>query len=365
MNRKKLILGIALIVMLLAVSKASVWSWKKFITPANAAVSEKSEDDTSVFVKTQKLAQQSVASTITVFGEVNTGKVDTINVPQPGQLLQIPVIPGQLLHQGEVLAVLSTDPNVLAAYAQALSAQKFALAEVGRVEELLSLQLATQSQVDASKKVLHDAESNLVAQKTLGGDQAVRKIVAPFNGIVTAIDAVQGGRIAAGAAILQLGRIDQVRILFGVEASQIGLIHVGMGIDIAALHNADALVKAKITSVQNVIDPKTQQASIMVELPGNATLLNAGITPGKHVQAQIHLDKKMIWEVPRQAVLTDDKGDYLFQVKDGKAIRVSVSKTIENTATYGIDEKLDTALPIIVVGNYEVQDGMAVREGQQ
>ena len=358
MRRKILALGVAMI----AISISAVWIWKANVG-ASENTKEKAEDEISALVTTQKISQQEFARSLPVYGEVSAGKIETIDVPQPGQLINIPVIQGQLVHQGEVIAVLSTDPNAQAAYAQALSAEKFSLAEVSRVEELLALQLATQSQLEASKKILLDARSNLAAQKTLGGDQTLRNILAPFNGIITAIDANQGDRIAAGAAILHLGRMDYLRIIFGVEQSQIASLHTGMVIDIAAIHDPERVINTKLTSIQNVIDPKTQQAMVLVELPvKNGPNLFA---PGMHVQAQIRLGNKTTWQVPRQAVLSDDKGDYLFQVKEAKAMRVTVIKTIETAEIYGVEGKLDVNLPIVVLGNYELHDGMAVREGQR
>jgi len=35
----------------------------------------------------------------------------------------------------------------------------------------------------------------------------------------------------------------------------------------------------------------------------------------------------------------------------------------EHGASYGVDGKLDPQLPVVVLGNYELQDGMPVREG--
>lgn len=360
MNRK--VLAISLVLVFLAT--ATLWMLKlRAVAPANAAVAEKIEGEISVLVKTQKVSQQTLDRTLLVFGEVSTGKVDTINVAQAGQVVQISVVAGQQVRLGEVVAVLSTDPNAQAAYLQAVSAQKFALGELSRLEELLTLQLTTQSQLDAGKKLLVDAESNLAAQKKLGGDQSVSKILAPFNGVVTAISANQGDRIAAGGAILQLGRTDDLRFQFGVEPTQIGLIRVGMDIEIAAIHDAEKSVKAKVKAMQSMIDPKTQQANVIVELPAKS--IDPQFIPGAHVQAKIRVGNNLVWEVPRQAVLTDDKGDYLFQVNQGKANRIGVTKANEGIATYGVEGKLDANLPLIVLGNYEVQDGMSVREGQR
>jgi hypothetical protein len=65
--------------------------------------------------------------------------------------------------------------------------------------------------------------------------------------------------------------------------------------------------------------------------------------------------------VPRQAVLSDDNGSYLYQVAAGHARRVAVAKRAEAGNLVGVDGKLDPALPVVALGNYELEDGMAVR----
>jgi hypothetical protein len=62
-------------------------------------------------------------------------------------------------------------------------------------------------------------------------------------------------------------------------------------------------------------------------------------------------------------VLTDARGAYVFQVAAGKARRVDVTPGTESAGLVAISGALDPALPVVVLGNYELQDGMPVREG--
>jgi hypothetical protein len=66
--------------------------------------------------------------------------------------------------------------------------------------------------------------------------------------------------------------------------------------------------------------------------------------------------------LPRNAVLTDERGDYVFQVDQGKAQRVAVHKRLEAGDWVGIDALKNPSLRVVTIGNYELQDGMAVKE---
>lgn len=66
--------------------------------------------------------------------------------------------------------------------------------------------------------------------------------------------------------------------------------------------------------------------------------------------------------VPRAAVLSDRKGTYVFQVTPKHtAQRVDVVVRVESGNRYGVDGPLDAAEPLVVTGNYELRNGMAVR----
>jgi membrane fusion protein, multidrug efflux system len=43
---------------------------------------------------------------------------------------------------------------------------------------------------------------------------------------------------------------------------------------------------------------------------------------------------------------------------------VNVTVKVEQGDTYGVDGALDAARPLVVSGNYELEDGMAVRMAQ-
>ena len=57
-----------------------------------------------------------------------------------------------------------------------------------------------------------------------------------------------------------------------------------------------------------------------------------------------------------------NRGDYLFQVAGGKARRVQVEKITESGGYTGITGLTDLSLPVVTVGNYELHDGMPVRD---
>jgi membrane fusion protein (multidrug efflux system) len=343
-----------------AASLAVVWyAGSHAASKAEHEDGEDAANTGNALVVTQMVKQQDMPLTAAAYGDVDAGVPESLSFAQAGRLARLKVLPGQSVHRGDVIATLDSDPAATATYAQAANAQAFAQRELGRNQDLLALQLATQSQVDAAAHQLRDAQAALAAQVKLGGAQASMQLTAPFDAVVVSIAVAQGERLAAGAAIVQLGRRDTPRVLLQIEPALSGQLHAGMPVTLTPLQGDATPLAATVTQVQNAIDPKTQMVGAVVPL--NAAKAER-LLPGMRVSAMIELGRRRAWSVPRQAVLSDEQGSYLFQVAQGKAHRVNVRTLVETSGVYGVDGALAAAQPVVVQGNYELTDGMAVRE---
>lgn len=353
MTRQNMI-GAAL---LLALAAGGAW-WYARPADASAPADDDAVGGGGVLVQTVQTGMRPMALTMSVFGDVAAGKVESAGLPQAGQVSRIAVVVGQAVHRGELLAVLSSDPNALVAYEQAASALEFAQHELSRQRDLLALQLSTQSQVDGAVKAAADAKAVLAAQARLNGARGSSELTARFDGVVLAIPVAQGDRVAAGATLVQLGRTDTLKVLLAIEPARCAELKPGMKLTLAPPQADTPAVTSTIASIQNMVDPKTQMAGAIALLPAAA---QSRLAVGAHVQGLIELGQRSAWSVPRQAVLVDEQGPYLFQVRQGKAQRVAVRKLLETEQAIGVDGALDAALPVVVLGNYELKDGDAVR----
>lgn len=318
----------------------------------------------SALVKTAPLRRQALARELAVLGDVATGKVEGVNFPSAGQVARLLVSPGQQVQRGTPLVVLSSDPAAQLAYTQAGTAVHFAREELRRNEDLFALQLATSAQVDAARRALRDAEANLAAQGKLGGATAEATVKAPFDGVVTAIAVAQGDRVQPGAQILQLGRAEALRVMLGIEPDERPLVRAGLPVVITTLQEGGPSARGTVALVQDIVDAKSRLVGVAVTVPRAPS--TSFLIPGMHVRASIELGKTEAWVVPRDAVLTDASGAYLYQVAGGKARRAAVRVAQQTGAAVAVEgEALDAGQPVVVLGNYELQDGMPVREGGQ
>ncbi len=312
----------------------------------------------SVQVQTVALKQQPMADTVTGYGVVSpdTRALQAVSLPRPGQIVGLLVSAGQLVKKGAPLLEFATGATAALGFRQAQQAVDFAQSEVVRVAQLASQQLATQSQLAVAKKGLADAEAALRAQETIGAGQAVEKVRAPFDGIVVTVQAAQGDRLTAGAPVLQLARAGEQRVLLGIEPFDVARVRAGMSVRVVPVFDPELHVTGRVAQVFGMINPQTQFVDVLV------AVREGGLLPGTRVRAKIRLSRKVEWVVPRLAVLRDAQGAYIFQVHAGKARRVNVRTGIERDGLIAVQGAFSASEPVVSRGNYELRDGMAVRE---
>jgi RND family efflux transporter MFP subunit len=353
MKRKRAVVTIVILV-------AVVGGWLLFRRTPAASSAGSAPPIVTALVKTQPIHQQMMAETLTALGEVATGNVVAITFPRAGQVSRLLVVVGQRVKPGTPVATLASDPNAKLAYEQAVSAVTFAHGEVQRNEELLALQLATKSQVDAARKALQDAEHNLAAQREFGGNIGIATVVAPFDGVVTAVTAAQGDRLPPGAAILQLSPTDVLRVRLGIEPDEMHQVRTGLPATLVPVNDSTQAVKTTIAETQGLVNPQTRLVDAVAVVPAT---LAPFLVPGMRVRATIGVGQQLSWAAPRAAVLSDTSGTYLFQVAGGKAHRVNVTSGAESQGMVALSGPIDPSLPVVVLGNHELQEGMLVREG--
>ena len=314
-------------------------------------------DSSSVQVQTVALKQQMMTDTVSGYGVVSpdTRALQTISLPRAGQIVALLVSAGQVVKKGTPLLEFGTGADVVLSYQQARQAVDFARNEATRVGQLLSQQLATQSQMAAAKKALADAEAALRAQEKMGANRSLEQLTAPFDGVVMAVQAAQGDRVAAGAPVLQLARAGGQRVLLGIEPNEVARVQPGMVVNVAPVFGVGHPSTGHVTQVFGMVNPQTQFVDVLVQVP------DAGLMPGTRVHAEIQIERQTVWTVPRSAVLSDAQGDYIFQVRDGKARRVNVKTGLERDGLVAVQGAFAKGELVVSLGNYELQDGMAVR----
>lgn len=315
-------------------------------------------------VRTTQVSRAPIGATVRAYGVVGaaSGSVQTVNVPYVARVIRWRVTPGQRVRRGAPLAELAADPSAVLAATQARTAVTLAQGELARTQSLYDQRLATQSQLAAAQKALEDARAALAAQNLLGVRAGNTSIASPIDGVVIQLQATPGDQVQPGAPLLQLGREDaRVNVSLGVEPADAVKLRPGDRVTLHGLSSAlaDSALTGAVVAVGAALDPQSQLVTVGASVP----TAQSAFIPGTRVVADIATTPSQHWVVPRDAVLKDDRGSYVFQVDAAhKAHRVAVRVSVEDGDRYGVDGNLDPARALVTVGNAELDDGMAVNE---
>ena len=269
----------------------------------------------SALVQTVAAAEHDVALTLPAYGSISAG----------------------------MLLSLTAAPEMAAAYARTKAEADFARTALTRTRALFQEHLATNIQLADAERAAAEAAANLSAQERLAGGAAESEARAPDD------------RIAAFGANTRY-------VLLGVSPEDAGKLKPGMTVRITAVFDTALTAEARLDQMGGQVDEATGLVDLSATLPAKVT---ARFIPGTAVNAAIVLKLTHGLAVPRSAVLHDAQGDYLFVVKAGVAHRVDIQAGTDDGAWVAVEKGLKAGDEVVTLGNYEISDGMAVREQKE
>ena len=236
-----------------------------------------------------------------------------------GRVVQVLVDAGSWVRAGQTLAVV--DRSVQAQQAMQLAAQveaakaNAALAQ-SNYDRAIALQgrgFVSKAEID-SKKATRDAAfaQVRVAQAQLAGTRAEigrLAVVAPTSGLILS-RSVEVGQIVspASGALFRLAENGQMEMQAQLSQQDVALIHVGMPAQVTPV-GSDRSFIGNVWQVPPVIDPQSRLGQVRIAVPYDPSM-----RPGGFAEAKITAGQTTAPMLPQSAVLSDDKGNYVYVV---------------------------------------------------
>ena len=288
----------------------------------------------------------------------------TFSQQQRGRVLAIDVTPGERVRAGQALVEFASSAAASSTYAQAKSALVLARSQRLHEAQLLAQRLATRDQLAQADKAVSDARSTLDALTREGFGDASRVVAAPFDGIVATVPVASGERVAPGAPLVSVIRLDGLLVTAGIQPSDFDRLRPGDAVRLAPLAGGPDF-DGRVVRVDRAIDARTHLVDAAIAVPADSVLSGAAYG------AAITAGELSGWKLPHSAVLIDEKGAYVFQVADpaqhgaqrtGKAARVDVKLLGETGPDDIVSGPLVPGRRLVVEGNYQLEDGAPLAE---
>lgn len=319
--------------------------------------------ESSVLIQTAKVTERSIVEKLQVYGQVQADPdaVQSVSLLHDALVSRVSVRPGQRVKVGDTLLEITTSPGAYMEYLKARAAVDYAQNELMRQKRLLTEHLTTSAQLEAAKNVLDDAQSSLKALQEQGQNKIMEKVDSPASGVITGVNAKQGDRLNAGATLMEIAVGNRLVAVLGVEPEDIHLLEPGTPATIRSVFVPDYHAESQLREIHAIINPSTNLVNVLVPIPPDQT---DRLVLGSSLSADIILHAHTGLTVPRSAVLRDDRGAYVFRVVNERGRRVAVTTGLKSDEWIEITSGLNKNDVIVSVGNYELSDGMPIREAQ-
>ena len=316
--------------------------------------------------------QSSVGRVVTASGPLAARRDQPVGVAgSGGRVVRVAVDAGSWVRAGQVLAVV--DRSVQAQQAAQLAAQveaaraNAALAQ-SNYERALALQdrgFVSKAEIDSKKATRDAAYAQVrVAQAQLGATRAQigqLNIIAPTSGLVLSRNVEVGQIVSPGSgALFHLAEGGQMEMQAQLSQQDLAQVHVGMPADVTPV-GSDSSVRGSVWLVAPKIDPQSRLGEVRIAIP-----YSSAIRPGGYADARITAGTTTAPLLPQSAVLSDDKGNYVYIINAKNEVErrdIKIGTVNENGVT--IAAGLSGNEPVVLSAGPFLNPGQKVNPKRQ
>jgi RND family efflux transporter MFP subunit len=252
---------------------------------------------------------------------------------------------GAPVKRGQVLAEIDTpdlDQQLAQARADLATAranQSLSASTAARWKNLLAKDAVSQQEYDEKAGDLAAKTSVVKAQEAnvsrLLATSAFKRIVAPFDGVVTTRNTDIGQLVSSGnpaeQPLFTVSQVDRLRVYVQVPQSYVAQIHKGMTAKLVAPERPTETFTATVVADAQAISAQTGSLLVQMQLDNRDRKLKAG----GYVQASLTLPaSKTVARIPSTALINDEHGVHVALVgPDGKVVMrpVTVARDLGQT----------------------------------
>lgn len=248
-----------------------------------------------------------------------------------GQVLRVLVQPGDWVRTGQVLAII--DQDVQTQQARSLAAQiqvsqadaVLAQNELDRALQLVDRGFISKADVDRRRATRDSAVARVeVARAQLREAQARNgrlSIRAPESGLVLERNVEPGQVVGAGSGVLfRMAAGGEMELRAQMGEADLATLSVGVRADVRPV-GTDKTFNGRVWQVAPIINETSRQGIARIALAYDRAL-----RPGGFASAAVVSGSSQAPVLPESAVLSDDKGSYVYVVnKDNKVERRNVT----------------------------------------
>jgi membrane fusion protein, multidrug efflux system len=300
------------------------------------------------------IARGATATTdIRAVGSLRSDESVQITSEIAGRIAEANFLEGGLVNAGDVLVKLD---DALAQAEVADAKARFDLAEANndRAKQLSRTGNVTEKAIDEAAANYEIARAALELQRVRLSKHV---ITAPFPGRVGLRRVSPGSFIAAGTPIVNLEKIDFLKVDFKLPEQFLTSVNVGQSLDVMVDAHPGKTFTGEIYAIDPQVDVNGRALALRARLPNPDLALRPGLF------ARVVVRGKQTREVvlaPESAIVPRGGETFVFRIEGGKAVEAKVKLGERRGAEVEILEGLTPNTQLVTAGQLKLRNGAPV-----
>lgn len=304
------------------------------------------------------LRRRVIEETLAVYGSTLPApdEAQTVSVPYECRVHRVLVTAGRVVEFGTPLVEVEPSHETKLLLDGAREEQQTAMNQFTLMQQRLKMNLATRQDLLQAEQHLHAAtlRADSLEKRGAGHAQILR---AETAGVISLVHVRQGQIVPPGGSLVEMIDDQHILVRFGVEEEDRRFLKKGQRIRLFPVHETNREpMEGEIRVVTQQVNLTTRLVEVLAAPgPQDRLLLN------EYVRGEIIIASQEGLVVPRSAVLQQEGHWVLYSVQEGHTRRHVVQTGLENREQVEVrGSDLHEGLPIVIVGQNQLQDGMAV-----
>lgn len=318
--------------------------------PETAIESEKASILPVADVRVQAVEMKPGTMTLEVAGTVQAKLHAILEAKVSGRISTLPVVPGQLVMAGELVARLDA-AEINARLDQAEASRDQAELDWNRATSLFENEALTRVELDAA------GSRRRIATAAAAEAQAMisyLEITAPFQGVVTKKWAEVGDFAAPGKPLIALEDPAMLQMEADIPQSIAPRIQQGAQLAVQVDGIPDVLT-GSVREIAPTADPTTHTFRVTLDLPGHAD-----VRTGQFARLLVPIGEKAHVRVPQSALVVRGQMEIVFVVADQTAHLRLVKSGKPVGEEVEILSGLHAGDRVVIEGGMDLHDGQKV-----
>ncbi|MEO8224771.1 MAG: efflux RND transporter periplasmic adaptor subunit, partial [Gammaproteobacteria bacterium] len=166
-----------------------------------------------------------------------------------------------------------------------------------------------------------------------------------------------GDLVGPDTVITTLDDTGIIRLEFGIPETFVGDLRTGMTIVADSTVYPDRRFKGVVASIDSRVDAVTRAVTVVATVPNGDSLLK----PGMFLTVGLEKKRDNVLLIPEEALVPRDGRQFVFIVKDGKAVEREVTLGGRTPGLAEIRSGLDAGVLVVTEGTQRLRTGAPVQ----